>query len=90
MEFCKRRYRGENKVVNLDIKAAIGRVKEARLQVRIIRIDRSLSSKWLRWLFMSPRSQHEGDPLEKTTPTNSLVNQFNGIGSHVILSNLAY
>ena len=35
VEFCKRRYRGQNKVVKLDIQAAIERVKEAKLQVRV-------------------------------------------------------
>jgi hypothetical protein len=35
VEFCKRRYRGQNRMVTLDFKAAIERVKDAKLQVRI-------------------------------------------------------
>ena len=31
-DFVKRRYRGENRAVKLDFKAAVGRVKEAKLQ----------------------------------------------------------
>eukprot|EP00091_Calanus_sinicus_P024995 TRINITY_DN9295_c0_g1_i2.p1 TRINITY_DN9295_c0_g1~~TRINITY_DN9295_c0_g1_i2.p1 ORF type:complete len:158 (+),score=38.03 TRINITY_DN9295_c0_g1_i2:109-582(+) len=32
VEFCKGRYRGQNRVVTLDFKAAIERVKDAKLQ----------------------------------------------------------
>jgi len=35
-DFCRKKYRGDKKVVRVDLKAAIKRVIEARLQVNLL------------------------------------------------------